>query len=186
MKNAAYRTSARNGKTPNNDRVYTVSVEVIKADYCNERNRKEISLLLDQYARDPMGGGRPLEEYVIENVAKELSRIPHAYSVICYVDNQPAGLINCFEVFSTFACKPVINIHDVIVLKEFRGLGLSHKMLKKVEETAIEKGCCKLTLEVLSKNEIAKSSYGKFGFSAYELDPDSGQALFWDKKIETS
>ena len=130
-----------------------------------------------------MGGGKPLEEYVIENIADELSRIPHAFSVICYVDNQAAGLVNCFELFSTFSCKPLINIHDVIVLKEYRGKGLSHKMLKKVEEIAIEKGCCKLTLEVLSNNEIAKSSYKKFGFSGYELDPEAGQALFWDKKL---
>jgi ribosomal protein S18 acetylase RimI-like enzyme len=130
-----------------------------------------------------MGGGKPLEEYVIENVADELSRIPHAFSVICYVDNQAVGLVNCFELFSTFSCKPLINIHDVIVLKEYRGKGLSHKMLKKVEEISIEKGCCKLTLEVLSNNEIAKSSYKKFGFSSYELDPEAGQALFWEKLL---
>jgi ribosomal protein S18 acetylase RimI-like enzyme len=68
-------------------------------------------------------------------------------------------------------------------LKEYRGKGLSHEMLEKVEEIAIEKGCCKLTLEVLSNNEIAKSSYKKFGFSSYELDPETGQALFWEKLL---
>ena len=160
-----------------------MSVKIIKADYCNEKNREEITLLLDQYAKDPMGGGKKLEKYVIENVAYELSRIPHAFSVICYVNNQAVGLVNCFELFSTFSCKPLINIHDFVVLKEYRGKGLSNKMLKKVEEIAIEKGCCKLTLEVLSNNEIAKSSYKKFGFSGYELDPEAGQALFWDKQL---
>jgi ribosomal protein S18 acetylase RimI-like enzyme len=160
-----------------------VVVKIIKADYSNENNREEITLLLDHYAKDPMGGGKPLEKYVKENVAYELSKIPHAFSVIGYVDNQAAGLVNCFELFSTFSCKPLINIHDVIVLKEYRGKGLSHEMLEKVEEIAIEKGCCKLTLEVLSNNEIAKSSYKKFGFSSYELDPETGQALFWEKLL---
>jgi len=160
-----------------------VSVKIIQANYCNEKNRDEITLLLDHYANDPMGGGKPLDKYVIENIANELSRIPHAFSVIGYVDNQAAGLVNCFELFSTFSCKPLINIHDVIVLKEYRGKGLSHKMLEKVEEISIEKGCCKLTLEVLSNNEIAKSSYKKFGFSSYELDPEAGQALFWEKLL---
>ncbi len=160
-----------------------MSVKIIKADYSNEKNREEITFLLDLYAKDSMGGGKPLDNYVIENVANELSRMPHAFSVLCYVDGQPAGLINCFEMFSTFNCKPLINIHDVIVLKEYRGRGLSHEMLAKVEEIAIEKGCCKLTLEVLSNNEIAKSSYKKFGFGAYELNPAAGQAYFWEKKL---
>ncbi|MFT5906124.1 MAG: ribosomal protein S18 acetylase RimI-like enzyme, partial [Cryomorphaceae bacterium] len=42
---------------------------------------------------------------------------------------------------------------------------------------------CKITLEVLSKNEVAKSAYQKFGFSGYELDPEAGKALFWEKPI---
>jgi len=37
--------------------------------------------------------------------------------------------------------------------------GISQMMLEKVEEIAKEKGCCKITLEVLSNNEVAKSSY---------------------------
>ena len=54
-------------------------------------------------------------------------------------------------------------------------------MLEKVEEIAVDKGCCKLTLEVLSKNIAAQSSYHKFGFDSYELDPETGKALFWQK-----
>ena len=56
-------------------------------------------------------------------------------------------------------------------------------MLAKVEEIAKEKGCCKITLEVLNKNEPAKSSYKKFGFSAYELDESAGSAMFWQKEL---
>ena len=56
-------------------------------------------------------------------------------------------------------------------------------MLEKVEQIAIERGCCKLTLEVLEGNQAAQNSYQKFGFSAYELDPEMGRALFWDKKL---
>ena len=160
-----------------------MNITILKADFSSKKQRDEITLLLNSYAKDPMGGGKPLEKYVIENVANELSRIPHAFSVIAYVNDKAAGLINCFELFSTFSCKPLINIHDVIVLEEYRGRRLSHEMLKKVEDIATERGCCKLTLEVLSKNEIAKSSYKKFGFSAYELNPVAGQAFFWEKQL---
>ena len=76
-----------------------------------------------------------------------------------------------------------MNIHDVIVMKKYRGHNISQRMLSKVEEIAKFKGCCKLTLEVLSENEAAKSSYTKFGFSDYELDPKMGMAQFWQKLI---
>lgn len=160
-----------------------MNIEIVKADYLNQQHKKDIPMLLNRYASDPMGGGQPLNEHVKNNLVKALSKLPHAFTIIAYVNNQSAGLINCFEAFSTFTCKPLINIHDVIVLKEYRGSSLSQKMLEKVEEIARSKDCCKLTLEVLAKNEIAKLAYKKYGFSDYELDPEMGSALFWQKKI---
>ncbi len=91
--------------------------------------------------------------------------------------------VNCFEAFSTFKCKPLINIHDVVVVNEFRGLDLSQQMLSKVEEIAKLKGCCKITLEVLEGNKVAQKSYIKFGFAGYELDPIMGKALFWQRIV---
>ncbi|MCP4287049.1 MAG: GNAT family N-acetyltransferase [Gammaproteobacteria bacterium] len=162
-----------------------MKIDVVIAEYENPKHGADIGYLLGSYARDPMGGAAPLSADVVDNLAKALSKLAHAFSVICYVDNKPAGLINCFEAFSTFQCKPLINIHDVIVISDFRGLGISHLMLAKVEQMAKEKGCCKLTLEVLEGNEVAKGSYKKFGFSGYELDPVLGKALFWQKTIQS-
>lgn len=160
-----------------------MKIDIIKADYLYKKQAREIARLMNSYASDPMGGGKPLAENVRNNLAQALSKVPHAFSIISYVDDIAAGLVTCFEIFSTFNCQPLINIHDVIVLDEYRGLGLSQKMLKMVEEIAISKGCCKLTLEVLEGNNIAKSSYNKFGFSEYELDPKMGKALFWQKLL---
>lgn len=160
-----------------------MDIEVVKADYTNHAHKVDIPLLLDAYARDPMGGGVPLAQNVKLNLVNELSRLPHAFSVIAYVNNSPAGLANCFEAFSTFACKPLVNIHDIVVLKKYRGHGVSQRMLEKIEEIALEKNCCKLTLEVLSNNVVAQAAYQKFGFSSYELDPEAGSALFWQKKL---
>ena len=160
-----------------------MNIKVIKANYLNSKHSKEIQELLNIYASDPMGLGKPLDKAVEKNIVKELSKLPYAFSLIAYVKDEPAGLANCFESFSTFACKPLINIHDFIVLKQYRGNGISQKMLDKVEEIAISKGCCKITLEILSNNEAAKASYKKFGFISYELDPKAGVALFWQKKI---
>ena len=160
-----------------------MKIKVIEVDYSDSRQAKDLVSLLGIYAQDPMGGGKALDDYVVSHVVSELSKRPYAFSVLCYVDGTPAGLINCFEAFSTFSCKPLVNIHDVIVVREFRGHNISQSMLTKVEEIAKYKGCCKLTLEVLSKNEAARLSYAKFGFSDYELDPEMGTAHFWQKLI---
>ncbi len=160
-----------------------MDIEVLIADYSNEQHATDIAHLLNCYAQDPMGVGKPLSSYVFDNIVYELSKLPHAMSLICYANEKPAGLINCFEGFSTFKCQPLINIHDVVVLNDYRGLGISQCLLDKVEEIAREKGCCKMTLEVLEGNESAKSAYMKYGFESYELNPAMGKALFWHKTL---
>jgi len=71
----------------------------------------------------------------------------------------------------------------VVVTENARGLGISQKMLQEVEKIAKERGCCKMTLEVLEGNVVAKGAYQKFGFSGYELDPKIGKAMFWEKVL---
>ena len=160
-----------------------MNVEVLQADYHNQKHAADLAYLLDSYARDSMGGGVPLPDETLQNLAAELAKVHHAFSVLCYVDEVPAGLANCFEGFSTFKCKPLINIHDIAVVGDFRGLGLSQRMLGEVEKIALQRGCCKITLEVLEGNEIARNAYLKYGFDGYELDPVLGKAMFWQKNI---
>jgi ribosomal protein S18 acetylase RimI-like enzyme len=139
--------------------------------------------VLNNYAEDPMGGGEPLDADVLRQVPAELAKRPYAFSVLAFVGGEPAGLVNCFEGFSTFACRPLVNVHDVAVVAKFRGLGLSQKMLQKVEEIARQRGCCKITLEVLEGNAVAQASYAKFGFAAGMFDPAHGRMLFWIKSL---
>ncbi|MDB4385041.1 GNAT family N-acetyltransferase [Opitutaceae bacterium] len=160
-----------------------MDVEIIQADYSDPKQQRDIPRVLNAYAEDPMGGGTSLSDYSKENLVNKLAEFPHAFSILAYVDGEAAGLVNCFETLSSFACKPLINIHDVVVLEGFRGHGLSQRMLQKVEAIARERGCCKITLEVLSNNTVAKNAYTKFGFAGYELDPAAGQALFWEKEL---
>lgn len=160
-------------------------VEVIRPVTLDGPNGDGAALLqlLDSYARDPMGGGTPLAEPVRQILISQLQQRSDYLGVIAFCDGEPAGLINAFEGFSTFAARPLLNIHDVIVAPEFRGAGLSQRMMAQLERLARERGCCKLTLEVLSNNTVAQAAYRKFGFGAYELDPTAGQALFWQKSL---
>jgi ribosomal protein S18 acetylase RimI-like enzyme len=89
--------------------------------------------------------------------------------------------VNCIEGFSTFACRPLVNVHDLAVLPDYRGQRIAEKMLSLVEEIAIERGACKLTLEVLAGNASAIKLYARMGFSSYQLDPAMGQAQFLQK-----
>ncbi len=160
-----------------------MNIEIVDIDYKNKEQADDLVTLLSIYAKDPMGGDSPLADFTKQNLAKSLSKIPHAFTLIAYVDDQAAGLTNCFEAFSTFKCKPLINIHDVIVDKSFRGLSLSQLMLARVEEIAKQKGCCKVTLEVLEGNKVAQNAYLKAGYQGYELEPEMGKAMFWEKVL---
>jgi len=165
------------------DVIVTKNIEVLLADYHNPRHAHDLGWLLNQYARDPMGGGGALPGDITDTLASELAKRPHAFSVLCYVDGQPAGLINCFEGFSTFIGRALVNIHDVVVVSGNRGLNLSQRMLECVELEARARDCCKLTLEVLEGNQIAQGAYRKFGFAGYELEPEFGSAMFWQKPL---
>lgn len=156
---------------------------VVIADLENPQHAEAVVHLLNEYAEDEMGGGCGLSETVKHRLVPELMKRPYAFAILAFVQDEPAGLAICIEGFSTFACMPLLNIHDVVVSSRFRGLKLSQKILAKVEELAGERKCCKLTLEVLEGNKIAQNAYRSFGFAGYELDPKMGKAMFWQKKL---
>jgi ribosomal protein S18 acetylase RimI-like enzyme len=158
-------------------------IEIIEANLTLPTHAEAVVQLLDTYAQDPIGGGQGLSDYVKVNLPAELVKRPTAHAILAFAEAEPAGLVVCLEGFSTFACKPLLNIHDVIVAAPYRGRGLSKLLLQKAEAIAIELGCCKLTLEVLSGNHVAQAAYKAVGFSGYQLDPVMGHALFWEKKL---
>ncbi|MEB0204519.1 GNAT family N-acetyltransferase [Pseudomonas sp. CCC3.1] len=158
-------------------------VVIVQADYTNPVHAQALRDILNHYAKDPMGGGEALSPQVLEQLPGELAKRAHAFSVLAFVDDKAAGLVNCFEGFSTFAGQPLVNVHDVSVVDTYRGLGLSQRMLEKVEAIARERGCCKITLEVLEGNSVAQCAYRKFGFSEGQLDPAHGRMLFWNKYL---
>ena len=166
----------------------TSCLRVCRADYANAAHASALLSLLDAYARDPMGGAEPLSEFAKSNLVTALAARPQAFSVLAFdangegADNPlPVGLVNCIEGFSTFACQPLVNVHDVVVLSDYRGLRVAEKMLVLVEEIARERGACKLTLEVLAGNAGAIKLYNRVGFANYQLAPAMGHAQFFQK-----
>ena len=159
-------------------------MNIIEADFSDPVHSEAIIKLLNDYALDPMGGGKELSDFVKTSLTKELQKRDGAHAILAFIDGEAAGLLISFEGFSTFACRPLINIHDIVVTSRHRGKGLAKKMLQMLEEIALGLGCCKLTLEVLEGNSAAQAAYKSFGFAGYELDPEVGKAMFWEKKLK--
>jgi len=162
----------------------TSSLRICRADYANPVHASALLSLLDAYASDPMGGAEPLTEFTKANLMPALRARPQAFSVLAFVGDDDAlavGLINCIEGFSTFACRALVNVHDVVVLPAYRGQRVAQKMLTLVEEIALERDACKLTLEVLAGNAGAIKLYNRVGFADYQLDPAMGCAHFMQK-----
>jgi len=157
------------------------TVNIIQADYDNPAHAAAIVALLDHYASDPMGGGAGLEAYAKNNLVAGLKNLPTSLTLLAQKGDDYIGLINAFTGFSTFKCRPLLNIHDIVVRSDHRGHGVARQLLQTLEDIAVERGCCKLTLEVLENNNVAKAVYQNFGFAGYELDPKAGKALFWEK-----
>ncbi len=160
------------------------NIRICRADYANCIHASALVMLLDAYARDAAGGGNPLGEFAKTHLVDALAARPQAFSVLAFDLTQPIGLINCIEGFSTFACKPLVNVHDVAVLASHRGLRVAEQMLALAEQIARERGACKMTLEVLQGNSSAMRLYERVGFAGYQLDPAMGQAQFCQKWLE--
>jgi ribosomal protein S18 acetylase RimI-like enzyme len=156
-------------------------IMVRRADYANASDASAVVMLLDAYASDPAGGGEPLNDFAKANLVPSLAARPTAFSILAFDGVQPVGLVNCIEGFSTFACKPLVNVHDVAVLASHRGRRIGEQMLAMAEQIARERGACKLTLEVLSGNTGACRLYQRIGFENYQLDPAMGHAQFMQK-----
>ncbi|HNY30029.1 MAG TPA: GNAT family N-acetyltransferase [Fibrobacteria bacterium] len=153
------------------------------ADLSQPQDATDLVALLDTYARDSMGGGRALEPDVKGRLARDLSGLAHCLVLLARVDGDAAGVAVCFEGYSTFAGAPLLNLHDFAVAPGHRGRGVARALMERLFAEARARGCCKVTLEVLSGNHRALSVYRSAGFAGYELDPATGHALFLQKKL---
>lgn len=157
------------------------SLQIVATDLRQARHVDALLALMDHYARDPAGGGEALPETTLATLPTRLAERSDWVSFLAFADDQAVGLINAFEGFSTFAAQPLLNIHDVVVRREWRRHGIARALLAAISKAARERGCCKLTLEVLSNNHPAMAAYRAAGFVPYELDQRFGQALLMQR-----
>ena len=163
-----------------------MEIKVIEADLARTKHQQAVLDLLDMYARDPMGNGKPLSPEVRRNLIPGLQQHPTTLVFLAYLASEPVGLAICFCGFSTFAAKPLINIHDLAVSPSYRGNGIGRKLLNAIAAKGRAIGCCKLTLEVLENNRPARQLYEGVGFRQATYQAEAGGALFMSLPLEES
>jgi ribosomal protein S18 acetylase RimI-like enzyme len=158
-------------------------IRIVEADLSLAQHKEAVLAMVDAYSRDPMGNGKPLESDVRAGLIRGLQEHPTTLIYLAFDEDSPVGAAVCFIGFSTFAAKPLINIHDFVVLPAVRGKGVGRRLLEAVEKKARELGCCKLTLEVMDNNHQALRMYQAAGFVRYALQEESGTAIFMSKPL---
>jgi GNAT superfamily N-acetyltransferase len=144
-----------------------MTVDVRVADFANPAHCSAVIDVLDTYAADPIGGGVPLACDVRERLVPALSAHPTALILLAFDERRPVGIAVCFVGFSTFQARALLNIHDLAVIPACRGRGIGRALLTAAEAQAVQRGCCKLTLEVQDDNRRARALYERFGFADF-------------------
>ena len=107
---------------------------------------------------------------------------PKAYAEVLLAEHagEPAGFALFFHNYSTFLTRPGIYLEDLFVKPELRGEGIGRKLLARLAELAVERGCGRLEWAVLNWNTPAIGFYEKLGarpmteWTVYRL---TGEAL---------
>lgn len=167
-----------------------IHIHVREADLADPADGAALLMLLDAYARDAMGDGRPLGRETCNCLVPALRQVADALVLLAFAANdeaaadwRPVGAAVCFGGFSTFRARALLNIHDLAVLPGWRRHGIATRLLAAVEAAARARGCCKVTLEVRGDNAGARRLYDRLGYGAGSSGGDPVHYLFLEKRF---
>ena len=155
-----------------------METKIVQCDYSNSEHRKAVTMLINEYIRDEMGGGTLLSEPEQADLVEGLKNHPKALVLLAETENIFTGMLTAFENFSTFTARPMMNIHDVMVLETYRKKGIGRSLMNALIEEAGKRNCSRVTLEVRKDNLPAQKLYRDLGF--HELEPDM---FYWRKYL---
>ena len=156
-------------------------VQIIEANLNHVSHDGAIVDLLDGYARTPFGQGQSLAQAVRDRLIGQLKQHPTTIILLAESGDQFVGIAVCFFGFSTFAARPLLNIHDIYVREDHQGCGIGRQLLEAVERAARDQGCCKVTLEVMDANSKASDLYQRCGYELGVIGQDAHR--FLSKKL---
>jgi ribosomal protein S18 acetylase RimI-like enzyme len=145
-----------------------MSIVIEEADLAQPPTAASLVEIIDSYARGPGGQNAPLSAHARAAMADGIRSNPSAMVLLARDGDEAVGAAVCVWGFSTFAGRPMINIHDIAVLPERQGAGIGRALIEEVEKRARQRDCCKITLEVHDTNEGAKQLYRRMGFQGWD------------------
>jgi ribosomal protein S18 acetylase RimI-like enzyme len=155
-----------------------ITIDITACDYSNARHLQAIVSLINAYIEDEMGGGSPLSVREQFRLIDGLDSHPKSVVFLAEINRVFAGLLIAFENFSTFSASPMINIHDLIVRKEYRRQGIGRQLMNAVVDEARKRNCSRITLEVRKDNLLAQKLYQSLGF-----DATKPEMFYWRKYL---
>ena len=103
-------------------------MRVVPVDLDDPEHQAAVLAMTRAYARDPMGNGRDLPAEIQQALVPGLRAHPTTLIFLAYRGDEAVGIVTCFVGFSTFAARPLINIHDLHVAKDHRGRGIARSL----------------------------------------------------------
>ncbi|NOI65272.1 GNAT family N-acetyltransferase [Vibrio sp. 99-8-1] len=117
-----------------------------------------------------------------DTVISQLFELPYFYGFVSFAEKTPAGFAVCFESFSTYRAKKMMNIHDFMVSEKFRGKGVGIAQLNGIERYCRDNSYLKITLEVDDDNVAAKKLYSSCNYEDYRAVLKGQQ--HWQKYLD--
>lgn len=92
-------------------------------------------------------------------------------------DGKAVGFTQLYPLFSSTRMKPMWLLNDLFVAPEYRGKGISKKLIDRAKDLARTTNAAGVSLETEKNNHIGNQLYPKTGF---ELDDHN--FYFWENK----
>jgi GNAT superfamily N-acetyltransferase len=158
-------------------------LKIVEADLSDPAHARDVIAMTAAYAEDTFGSGRRLPADVLERLVPALRAHPTTVVLLAYLGGEAVGIATCFLGFTTFAARPLLNIHDLAVVPAHRGRGIGRALLEAAAQSARRRGCVKLTLEVQERNDRARRVYEAAGFAQAHGETAGGGALFYARAL---
>lgn len=126
-----------------------VILEFIKGLAAFERAPGAVKATTDDLLRDGFGEQPKFEVLIAER------------------GGRPVGFALFFPTYSTWEGRAGIYLEDIFVIEEERGTGVGYKLMAALAAIAVDRGCARLELSVLSWNP-AREFYHRLGMAHTE------------------
>lgn len=84
-------------------------------------------------------------------------------------DNNLVGFVQLYPLFSSTRMKKMWLLNDLFVSSDFRGKGISIKLIARAKKLVIDSHACAMFLETEKSNLIGNNLYPKTGFKLNEV-----------------